>query len=264
MSASHHIVLFHHFRRLLEAAHGEGVDIAPLKGADLVTRFCDGSENRGFMADVDFLVRPAHLDALTRLLVKQGFTRRDYGNVSHEQGFEKRFDPGGRVLLEAHLHLFEPRRHPRIDTGGIWRRATPGAFDGAPCFRLAPEDVFCHVALHSALHGFDTLTRDLNDLSRVARATTAADVKQRAEQWGIRRIAWLMLTLLEEHLPDFADEDVCAALRPPAVVRATLPRLARSTGITSHRARMALLLPLIFDTPRAAAVWLAGHPAFRR
>jgi hypothetical protein len=78
MTNPQHIILFHHFRRLLEAAANEGIDVVPLKGAHLLTSVYPDDEDRGVMSDVDFLVRKQDWTRTLELMIELGFERRDH------------------------------------------------------------------------------------------------------------------------------------------------------------------------------------------
>ena len=64
----HQILLFHHLRRVFVAAHERGIDMAPLKGAHLVTSVYPDDEDRGHLADVDFLTRERDWERICGLM----------------------------------------------------------------------------------------------------------------------------------------------------------------------------------------------------
>ena len=75
-----YVVLFHHFRHFLKEASEKKIDVAPLKGAHLLTAVYGNDKDRDMLADVDFLVRPSEWDPVTKLLLNMGFERRDIDN----------------------------------------------------------------------------------------------------------------------------------------------------------------------------------------
>ena len=275
-------ILFHHFREFLKRANGAGIDIMPLKGAHLLTSVYPPGEDRGLMADIDFLVREADWGRGLKLLEECGFRPRDHfsdESKRHEQGFYFALPGDKHFLFEIHRHLMEPRRYT-IDSNGIWQRAYPSHFEGVPCMRMADEDVFCHVAWHSAIHRLITHRRTLRDLELVIlgsqknnppAAELTEKIVQRAQEWHITRVVWLYLTQLEKRIAD-AESDVPSPLKsaidriaPPVQIRFLLkalvgtdehPRLSR----LNHRVQAALIWPLFFDHKRHLLKMIVNHP----
>ena len=170
-----HIILFHHFRRLLEAAAVEGIDVAPLKGAHLLTGVYPDDEDRGVMSDVDFLVRKQDWARTLELMNELGFERRDHfadESHTHEAGFYLQVDDTRKILFEPHRYLFEPDRFT-IDHDALWERSFESTFDGTACRRLALEDHFCHIAFHATIHRLMSLERTVRDLDLLLRSIKA-------------------------------------------------------------------------------------------
>jgi hypothetical protein len=264
-----HVILFHHFRRFLERAAEERMDVAPLKGAHLVTSVYPPEEDRGPMADVDFLVREEDWTRALELCRELGFRPRfgtlDEGQI-HEVGFKVELGGGKEVLLEAHRWLVDPRRLP-IDHQALWARTNSSTFDGAPCRRLANEDQLCFVAFHELLHRLGNLPRALRDVELLLEDDkTCSDlVAQRAGEWRVRRAVWLMLDLLAREKRDDKAAEAAKRLAPPSPIRAAIGALLREGAISrwrrlNHRAQAALLWPLLFDAPHLTARFVAFHP----
>jgi hypothetical protein len=264
-----HVVLFHHFRLLLERAAKAGIDVAPIKGAHLVTSVYPPDEDRGMMADVDFLVRPAQWDAALRLVREEGFEPRT-GELReaqiHEVGFHIDVGAGRPALFEAHRFLLDPRRFP-LDHQGIWLRSAASDFDGVPCRRLAGEDHVCFGAVHEVMHRLTGMPRTLRDLELLLDRGGADPmlVARIAREWRVTRIVWLFLDLLDRDHPDLGLATACAALAPPSPVRQALRRLvpdaeARLWNL-GYRQRAAVLWPPLFDSPALLARYLAFHPS---
>jgi hypothetical protein len=248
-----HIVLLHHFRRLLEAAHREGIAVAPLKGAHLITSVYPPHEDRGKMSDVDFLLRAGDWDRIEPLMATLGFfgpSRRS----RHEAAFHFALENGKTFLFEAHRYLFDPRRF-EIDHDGLWRRAAQSTCEGQPCFRLAPEDHVCHIAFHSMIHRFNNLPRTVRDLELVLESSgpsVCERVLERATEWRTTRTAWLALERISRRRPELVDKRVLDSLAPPRPIRVAASLLiddnevSRLTGL-SYRLQAALIWPLFFD-----------------
>jgi hypothetical protein len=264
-----YIILFHHFRRFLEKAAAAGVDVVPLKGAHLLTSVYGQDGDRGVMADVDFLVREADWKASHRLLEELGFTARPAPfdeDDQKEKGFHLRLDDHRHILFEVHRSLFAKERFP-IDHDALWARTTPSTFDGMPCRRMSGEDVFCHVAFHSAVHRFMNLAQAVEDLARVLAVPDVAlpRIVERAGQWHCRRVVWFFLHLLARRVNRVGVSAAMDALAPPFPVRAALMALPSSRGDTRlaplhHRLQAAVVWPLVFDSPSDLLRMVRHHP----
>ncbi|HUT77299.1 MAG TPA: nucleotidyltransferase family protein [Polyangia bacterium] len=260
LSSFQHVVLFHHFRLLLERAAKVGIDVAPLKGAHLVTAVYPPGEDRGMMADVDFLVRPGDWDVALELLRGLGFTRREgvdrlaTSAEFHEAGFVLQVDPARSILFEPHRQFAQPARHS-IDYEAVWDRSRPGEFDGAPCRRLAPEDHLLHGVVHLLSHRFRDPARGLRDLELLVRlAGTDLDlVVDRAREWECATAAWLALTLLHGIAPDLSADRAASRIAPRFWKRAVLRMLVPDAGgfrleERGLRTDQAVLWPWLLDS----------------
>lgn len=267
-----YVLLFHHFRRILEAAAEERIDVAPLKGAHLLTSVYPPAEAARRISDVDFLVREADWRRVLALLPRLGLWPRASiydETLMHEAGFYLHVDEQRKLLFEAHRALFEPRRFP-LDHEALWRRARPGEFEGAPCRRLAAEDHFVHQALHAAIHRLGALPSVLRDAEALWRrgGVEGSLVVERARDWRATRATWLVLDRLARRCPDLAGDlaPLARDLAPPWSARASLGLLvpgdapAAPLARRHHRARAAILWPLLFDSPALLARFVVGHP----
>jgi hypothetical protein len=264
------IVLFHRFRELLEAAADAGVDVAPVKGAHLLTSVYPADEDRGPLSDVDFLVRDAQWGRALELAARLGWRRRPSAADeagAHEVGFHAGRAGEPHVLLEMHRSLFDPLRLA-IDHAAIWARSTPGSFDGAPCRRLAPEDHVVHVALHELLHGLESLERTLRDAELLLAAMPIGRdaVADRAREWRATRAVWLVTALLAARRPELGLEPLRDALAPNPITRRAARRavdLARALALPARRHRLAaaLLWPLLIDDPTRLLRLVGNHPS---
>ena len=276
MTNPQHIILFHHFRRLLAAAANEGIDVVPLKGAHLLTSVYPDDEDRGVMSDVDFLVRSRDWTRTLELMVELGFERRDHfadESLLHEAGFYLRVDDTRKILFEPHRYLFEPGRF-FIDHEALWERSFESTFDGTACRRLACEDHFCHIAFHATIHRLIYLERTVRDLDLLLRSQDkAADIVEkivrRARDWKVTRSVWLFFSLIDEVYDDPKLGAAAASIAPSRPIRSFI-RLAvpdsRGTrlGRLHHRIQAAVLWPVLFDNPLLAARFVANHPVISK
>lgn len=260
-----HVVLMHHFRRLLEAAHLAGIAVAPLKGAHLISGIYPPGEDRGKMSDVDFLVRAADWHRIAPLMKTLGFEGPSR-QTRHESAYFYTLENGKTGLFEAHLYLFDPRRF-YIDHAALWRRAAPSSCEGQPCFRLAPEDHFCHMAFHSMVHRFNHLPRTLRDLELVLETATPSvcgRIVERAFEWRTTRTAWQMLILISKRRPELVAPDALSALEPPRYIRSAASVIVDSFPRSrleklDYRLQAALLWPLFIDRTSALIRMVLGR-----
>ena len=86
-----HIVFLHHFRRVLEAAAEEEIEVIPLKGIYLIAEIYPKNSDRGLMSDVDFLVKAREFDRMCKLLERLGFVFRgtEYPAIKENANFFK-------------------------------------------------------------------------------------------------------------------------------------------------------------------------------
>ncbi len=268
-----YIVLFHHFRRFLEAATGEGIEVIPLKGAHVLTSVYPADEDRGTMADVDFLVRHECFEKAGEILKGIGFYsggRAYEGLAEHEESYYLDIDESRHIMFEVHQYLFEPIRFP-IDHAGLWERSVESEFDGVRCRRLTPEDNFVHIAFHAALHRLLPLERSLRDLELLVRngGLDFEMIAARAREWRVTRAVWLMLWLLDTQHSDLELEEPIRLLEPPLHARVVLQTLvpvgSEQTLLHAldHRVQAALLWPWVFDSPIQVARLAATHPNLR-
>jgi hypothetical protein len=266
-----YIILFHHFKNILKMANKKNIAIIPLKGAHLLTSVYSAKENRGFIGDVDFLVKPRDWQHMLALMEEYGFKPRsgpNNENNMHEKGFYFYMDNGARFLFEVHRYIFEPARF-KIDHNGIWSRAYKSDFEGVPCYRMSDEDVFCHVAWHDAIHRLMSHKRTMRDLELIL-TQSGVDVNKiatRAVEWQCTKTVWLYLYLLNRQLPGIRNmEKAIRGIAPSFFSQAAIISLigyGDKTRISAfnHRVQAAVLWPFLFDSKRLLIKMIANHPA---
>jgi Uncharacterised nucleotidyltransferase len=267
-----YIILFHHFRLLLEDVEKENIDIAPLKGAHLLSEVYPVGEDRGKLSDVDFLVRPADFERVGQIMEGRGFVPRKTGideGVTHERGYWLDVGDGRKILFELHRNLVDPARFP-IDQQSIWARSRASIFDGVPCRRIAEEDHFVFVALHAVMHRLTELEKSQRDLELMIRKgdTDLSMVVARAKEWKVTRIVWLALELLKERCAGLELARFAQPLEPPIAVQIAVRILvpdARQTALAgyNHRLQAAILWPCLFDSLPQLARFTTTHPLLR-
>ncbi|MDJ0764305.1 MAG: nucleotidyltransferase family protein [Myxococcota bacterium] len=254
-----YVVLFKYFRRFLKAAAEKGIDVAPLKGAHLLTSVYSDQEERGILADIDFLVRPEQWDEVSVLLSEMGFVRHvevdrpATNRECYESSFYFYMSGKPRMRFEPHRYLVQPERHP-IDYDALWARSIKSTFDRVPCYRLTAEDHILHSIIHLMTHSFIRPERSLRDIELLIRRGRAnLDIAvSRAKEWQCARGAWLAFTLLKEYTPQLDIEDFVRGLAPNRGVRRALRFFIPNINGFRYanlglRTREAMLFPLILD-----------------
>jgi len=155
------------------------------------------------MDDVDLLVPEDQINAAFRRLSR--FTGE--AAADSPSGLSEFHDAAvlvGRTGFELHWALESAASGFAIDTPALFRRARVFApVPGLEARTLSPEDMLLHLCLHTGYHHgrtpFSTGLRSLMDLALLlegeAQALDWNVVAARAGNWGMRRIAWLVLKL---------------------------------------------------------------------
>jgi hypothetical protein len=131
-------------------AFGEAdVRAVPLKGPFLAERLY-GSAALRVSRDLDVLVSKADLPGAEAALSAAGFvpgTPDDYHRPWRRQ----------TTTVELHHDVENPRAF-NFHVAGAMQRAQSAAFQGEPCWQLAPEDELLFLCLHAVRHRFERLS----------------------------------------------------------------------------------------------------------
>ena len=275
MTDPHIVVLFHHFRSFLERVAARGIDAAPLKGAHLLTSVYPPNEDRGPMADVDFLVRPEQWDDALEILREMGFVQRPLPGREatrrelYEAPFVLNVSQNAQILFEPHRYLVQPARLP-ADYDALWARASASTFEGAPCKRLCTEDHLLHAAIHLSTHFFNLPSTWMRDVSLLIESGPPdwGAIARRADEWRIRRVLWLTAVLHREG----TGLDTLAPLIDRLSISAPVRKLLRYLVPNIRgfrrpdlplRVREALLWPALLDSPRDAVRFATYYARLR-
>jgi hypothetical protein len=213
-----------HAGRLLKDLHAAGIEVAVLKGADLVERVYPDVSLRP-MADVDLLVRPGDLRLASALLASKGYVPsaqppgdEHQGAIDENLHVEPVQRPGG-PLVELHYAIGVPARVGGLEMEGVWARMYRGRVGGAEALVLSPEDLLLHLCIHVALHhGFDAKLVQLLDLPAVVdRLGDRIDwdaLDRRARDWGVQRGVAVTFALAGRLLGPLATPGKAPALDP--------------------------------------------------
>ncbi|MGE0462773.1 MAG: nucleotidyltransferase family protein [Vicinamibacterales bacterium] len=179
-------LLLEELRAVLRAATEAGIDVMPLKGAELAPAYYPTPALRP-LSDLDLLVRPGDVARMGGLLQQRGYTEvdhapsyvedewldidsRDYCWFASRQGFDSliEYRPAplelavGRLTDLDEAYTAALRRHAAL----VWERSTPSP-DGAGRV-MSPEDLLLHVTTHLAAKHLDFRLVWLHDIARIA------------------------------------------------------------------------------------------------
>lgn len=227
--------------RVLTALQAANVPAIALKGACLAQEVY-GNVALRLMGDMDLLVPRSSLvqsvEVMATLAYHAGYRHESEADQAFRQHLPRFVTDDGKVV-ELHWTIADPVLRMRFgdrELVGIWERARGIRLGNAPALMLAPEDMLLHLCLHSAgqhLFFFNGL-RNLFDVSMlIDRFGAELDwrlVAERADEWGMRRSAWLMLLLAARMAGAKVPESVLAQLDegelPAAVVTQAVANMA--------------------------------------
>jgi hypothetical protein len=231
----------------IAAALGERrIEWIPLKGL-LFGRTLYRSPDVRPMTDLDFLVRPDHLDAASAALETLGYVRTipPGRRATHEEMFERHYHRASGafvVKVEPHSGLGQAARY-RVDTAGLWKRSVPvslhGITDwGSGARALSVEDNLAHLFLHQANGVFDEHdlrgTVDIHELVAQWRPDWEK-VLARARAWRIVTPMYIALSASRALLGTPVPPEIVDAMRPGALRRAWLDRFVDTGGLGLYR-----------------------------
>lgn len=180
--------LLRELHRILAGAAEAGIRVMPLKGAALVAWYYPVPALRP-MSDLDLLVRPEDVTVMAALLGTLGysaiprapsfFDERGAESEPRERAFLT--DAAGmRALVEFRTEPLDPGIGPLLKADPasaaqfhvhcvrMWERGRPATIGGAPCVRIAPEDMMLHVASHLTTRHAGLRLLWLHDLCLIA------------------------------------------------------------------------------------------------
>jgi hypothetical protein len=130
--------------RLSGVLDASGIPALHYKGP-VCSQMLYGNRYRRTYFDLDFLVRRQDLDAVSRLLLDQGYRCNldlDRDERDHFEREQKEYAfVSGMICVEPHFSI-TARRYPfPVDYEAIWARATTYDFSGTPLRTFAPRDM---------------------------------------------------------------------------------------------------------------------------
>ena len=161
-------VLLHSLTEVLRDAAAEGIAVMPLKGAALALLYYETPALRP-MSDLDLLVRPGDIAAMTGILHRLGYAEIAGAFLLLDERFrdvergERRFlarKNSCDVLIEFRIEPLDPlvetlsALDPALTAALqsraalMWTRSRQAIHDGVPFARMSPEDLLLHIASH--------------------------------------------------------------------------------------------------------------------
>lgn len=198
-----------------------GLDVAPLKGFDVGTRFYSVPEQRP-TSDLDLLVRRKDLDRARASLLSAGWKAHETTDRQlrflEQEGYTSHFSGRG-VSLELHFRLWGLT--PEGMGAEMLQEARPNDDGPGGGLRLLPA----HAYLIAAVHGWNrTSPRDLGDWRDLQAILThsmvddreafAAMVVEGARRWSLQLPVSLSAEVAAALWPDAGHQAISGALEP--------------------------------------------------
>jgi hypothetical protein len=216
-NATRNVRLQQELGRLLRRLSEESIPIIALKGAHLIEAVYEDIGLRT-VGDIDLLARKDDLLRISRELLALGYDKKLGHNKKANTHHHFYTPPKHGFPVEIHWTLLAPELPFQVDVEGLWSRARPLTLAQAPALALSPEDLLLHLCLHTAGHVYAMRIRMLCDIAEVVRRYGAGldwqEIGVRARQWGIVRVVYVVLRMVQELLEVAAPRHWLASLQP--------------------------------------------------
>jgi hypothetical protein len=217
-------LFYRELQQILSACEQEGIPVILLKGAYLAKQVYPEMGLRP-MGDMDLMVHPRDLPRACAITEKFGYTTSYAHSAEVEMAFSHdmpMYSKGNIFGIEWHWHIADPGSPYDIELNELWERAIPMQIEGIPCFGLAPEDLFLHLAFHLTGHHICLVPlRFLADIDMLLGADSLhlnwQVIVERARRWRLERCVYLTLRLANECFATPQPERVLTALVPERV-----------------------------------------------
>jgi hypothetical protein len=242
-------------KQLVDACASEGIPVVLVKGLWLVhCVYRDVAARES--GDLDLLFRPHDVGRFTAVARALGFeVPADGASLSDRAGSTNEFalrHPDTGLLVDVHWALTNPASEEPVDEALLWERSQEVDIGGVRCRTLNLEDHLLYLCFHAAGHHkfWAVGPRSLYDVAMVIRQPPRAirwdELAARAHALGWQRAAWLMFSLVEEHLGVQVPAGVMQALHRETPADALVRRLAleaifaarEQESLYRHMARM--------------------------
>jgi len=208
---------------ILSTLRATGIEVIVLKGLYLTEEIYPAVGLRGF-DDFDLLLKPADLPTALASLQALGYTLFTWydpqmpdRDVAHIPPLQQ----PGYPTVELHRTILGEEEPFHIDPLGLWQRAVAARVAEVEVLALCPEDLLLHLCLHLTYqHRLVRGVRGLYDLAAVLQRRGAeideARLVETARQWGVQRVVWLTLRLMQRVTGVEAPGEVLRSLQPEA------------------------------------------------
>jgi hypothetical protein len=195
-------LLLNALKEIARACSDKGIQVAPLKGADLLL---NEYENIGLrqLSDLDVLIRKSDLIGFREVMRELGYTetpmlpRRAAVLIDHPSPYLY-----VRKGLHVDLHLkLNKKKHFDLTIEDVWTRASKKDFEGVDIWRLESLDFLIHLCVHLHKHFvvFNHKTIHFLDIKLFIQKNRIEIVKlmHRASEYGCEREVSEIIYLLE-------------------------------------------------------------------
>jgi hypothetical protein len=169
-SLSRNMMLYDHFRNVINAISTEGIEVIALKGIYLAEAVYNDIGLRQ-MTDIDLLVKKEDAEKCRNILMVIGYadTSLDVSERMKELVYHKHLPPlvkdGVSVELHTHIHVEYP--DVAVNIHDYWKRSEITNLAGVQVNILSNEDLLQHLCLHVDEH-FDDGKPQLNSYLDIA------------------------------------------------------------------------------------------------
>lgn len=216
--------------------------------------------------DLDVLVRETDLDKVDALLLASGYvkggapfllngTKRKSHHVEYVHSQKK-------IQIEIHWRLHNPPvKEPSFDE--LWQRKSRSALTSSPVFFLGEEDLFLHLVVHGARHGWFRL-RWLVDMDKVfQKKLDYQQVKVLMKKLGYAHLVGQAMILSSQLLNTPVNKELKATTegsRPTKLAEKAYVYICDSKEITSI---ISYLLSLKSPVQKVGYLLTVAYPSYR-
>ncbi|MFS3928279.1 nucleotidyltransferase family protein [Priestia flexa] len=216
--------------------------------------------------DLDVLVRETDLDKVDALLLASGYvkdgapsllngTKRKTHHVEYVHSQKK-------IQIEIHWRLHNPPvKEPSFDE--LWQRKSRSALTSSPVFFLGEEDLFLHLVVHGARHGWFRL-RWLVDMDKVfQKKLDYQQVKVLMKKLGYAHLVGQAMILSSQLLNTPVNKELKATTegsRPTKLAKKAYVYICDSKEITSI---ISYLLSLKSPVQKVGYLMTVAYPSYK-
>jgi hypothetical protein len=261
-----HLLIARQLASILEGARAAGVDPVLLKGAAIAAVAYPDPALRA-MADIDALVDPTQLSAMSDVLTRLGLAHEEiyYGDVFNvTRGYHLSFfDPIGTLVpVEVHWALASSlERRNRLSASALLRHTVRARVVTIPNVArpagrvLAPAAQLVYLASHAGTegHSFSQL-RWLADIAAIVGGPTPPPwpaVVAFARHSRARAVTYVALALVRDLLGVVVPASALHELRPPVLLTGVIERTLNPSTILAplDQHRRSIVKYLLVDSP---------------